>query len=294
MKEIQIRQNEPDILELQFLQRKMYDSSKIYWRYSWYIAWLLIVLTMAFHFINLESSAAAIVIMAVLDILVFGLECLSDKKQKIGAAAKYYIDNILFEFSKPESKFTISKIRELAIECKEKNKKEYEIQIRNTGKDDPPGLKNWYTLIGSGDQNRIIFSCQKENAWWQSKLSKIYLNSLIIISGLLLILSLLVLCIFDVSVETITLFLLTNLGFVGKATKDINAIYRYNTIQIKIHENIEMIEKINEIDISMVHQLQDNINSLRKIKFLIPNFLHKKNSGKFHDLYSSVENNAVN
>jgi hypothetical protein len=288
LKEIRIRQNEPDILILQFLQRKTYDESKKYWRYGWYVSWIMLVCSLIFQFLNLESSATVIVIIAVLDVLIVVLEYLSDKKMKIGATAKYYIDNTLFELSNAESKFTIKKIRELAIECSEKNNTSYEIQIRNTGKDNPPGLKDWYTVSSSDDMNQTIFMCQEENSWWQSKLSNLYMKCLVVTIGILIIISLLILCIFGITMETFVLILLTNLGIIGKAIRDAIAMYKYNIIQVRIHENIEMIKRMSTIDISQLQLLQDNINTLREVNFLVPDFLHKKKSTKLHSLYSGI------
>lgn len=288
MKEIRIRQNEPDILILQFLQRKMYDESKKYWRYGWHVSWIMLVCSLIFQLLNLESTATVIVTIAVLDVLIVLLEYLSNKKMKIGATAKYYIDNTLFEFSNTESKYTIKKIRELAIECSEKNNTSYEIQIRNTGKDNPPGLKDWYTVSSSDDNNQTIFMCQEENSWWQSKLSNLYMKCLLVTIGVLMILSLLILCIFGITMETFVLILLTNLGIVGKAIRDAMAMYKYNIIQVRIHENIQMIKRMRKIDISQLQLLQENINALREVNFLVPDFLHKMKSIKLHSLYSSI------
>lgn len=288
MKEIRIRQNEPDILILQFLQRKMYDESKKYWRYGWYVSWIMLICSLIFQLLNLESSAMVIVIIAVLDVSIILLEYLANKRMKIGATAKYYIDNTLFELSNAESKYTIKEIRELAIECSEKNNISYEIQIRNTGKDNPPGLKDWYTVSSSDDINQTIFMCQEENSWWQNKLSKLYMKCLLVTIGILMIISLLILCIFDITMETFVLIILTNLGILGKAIRDAIAMYKYNIIQVRIHENIEMIKRMSTIDISQLQLLQDNINALREVNFLVPDLLHKKKSIKLHLIYSDI------
>ena len=288
MKEISIRQNEPDILILQYLQRKMYDDSKQCWRYSWYVAWTLLVCSLILQVLDLESSGTIIVLIAILDVSILALEYISDKKMKIGASTKYYIDNILFELSNAESKYTIKKVRELAIECSQKDNIGYEIQIRNTGKDNPPGLKDWYTVSVSDDMNQAIFMCQEENSWWQSKLSNLYMKCLLVTIGVLVILIFLILCIFGITVEMFVLLLLTNLGIVGKAIKDAIAMYKYNIIQVRIHENIEMIKRMDTIDISLLQLLQDNINGLREVNFLVPDFLHKKKSIKLHSLYSGI------
>lgn len=103
-----------------------------------------------------------------------------------------------------------------------------------------------------------------------------------------MIISILILCIFGITMETFVLILLTNLGIVGKAIRDAIAMYKYNIIQVKIHENIEMIKRMTTIDISQLQLLQDNINALREVNFLVPDFLHKKKSIKLHSLYSGI------
>lgn len=66
---------------------------------------------------------------------------------------------------------------------------------------------------------------------------------------------------FGISMETFVLLLLANLGIVGKAIRDTIAMYKYNIIQVRIHENIEMIKRMSTIDISQIQLLQDNINT---------------------------------
>lgn len=288
MKEIKIRQNEPDMLKLQFLQRKMYDCSKKYWRISWCVTGILLTCTMIAKIFKQDSSAVYSTMLAVLNIMIFSFEYLSDRKQKIGATAKYYIDSSLFGFSDSDAKFSKNEIQEIAIACKGKNAFEFEIQTKNTGNDNPPGLRDWYSAGKDGDFNAIVFGCQKENVWYQRKLSTAYLYFLLLVISLILIGGIILLVILDITFIDIFLFLLANLGFVSKIGKDILAMYMYNVMQIRIHENIVMIENVDKLKMPLLQQLQDNINSLREVKFLVPDFLHKRNARKLHALYSDI------
>ena len=84
------------------------------------------------------------------------------------------------------------KLREIALTAYNKHKKEADIHIHNTGRDKPPGVRNWYEFKNTVADLQAQFECQKQNVWWNKKIVK---NRMIILPIILfIIISFLLLC----------------------------------------------------------------------------------------------------
>lgn len=287
MNNIYIRQNDIEILDMLFLQRKMYDSAKIYWRLGWCIAITLAMVNIVCQILDIDSDIIILVV-AAMDLGIILFEFLADRSQKIGAVTKGYIDDILFGMNNTYDEYSLSRIRELVIIYKGKYPKQYQVQINNTGKDDPPGIRDWYIVAQGDNKNIIVYKCQKQNVWWNGKLSRLYLYTLISIIGFLAVIFLLALSVLNISIKSVALMYFANLGIVVKALKDVISGYRYYSYYTKANEDIIMIDKTLDESIitnSQINMLQGNINKIRKIQFLVPDFLHKLMSKKYHKLY---------
>ena len=86
----------------------------------------------------------------------------------------------------------------------------------------------------------------------------------------------------------ITLLMLSLTTLTIGSLKDVISGYRYYSYYTKANEDIMMIDKTLDESIitnSQINILQDNINEIRKIQFLVPDFLHTLMSKKYHKLY---------
>lgn len=178
MKNIFNKQNTDELLILQFSQRKHYERAEK----LQYVLWVLMVINIIVSNTNVVRYSlgfdASILLSSVITILYIFFKEWINKNVQIGAYTKELIDCKLFEFKIVNrfKKYTEKELYELAIYKKNKNKKEYYIQVGNTGIDVPRGVKNWYSNYTHMNKSRAILECQKENLWWDRKLSGIYVN----------------------------------------------------------------------------------------------------------------------
>ncbi len=145
------------------------------------------------------------------------------------------------------------------------HKKTFIKQISNTEKEKTPGVKNWYTLkseIGNIDD---IFSCQRENIYYDKFISGMYIAVifLLILSGIVLI----------VKVDDRGLLFCASLSLVIKVIEYIVEIFRYFSCHSKINKLVAKIEE--SIDITLIMKLQDTINHRRQLNIVPFSLFHK-------------------
>lgn len=143
MYRICIEQNMETILKLQFSQRKHYEIAEHYNNISWILAVLIVVLNIISIFFPFIGEVP-LWMNCILVFIIFAVNRTVIKNVKIGAITKEYIDSKLFymECRNKYGDYSIDKIDEYASRMLIKYPQEYTIQITNTGKDKPPGLKD--------------------------------------------------------------------------------------------------------------------------------------------------------
>jgi len=163
--QINKKQNEEEMLQLQYYARKLYDTANI----LFLIKMIVLVINAILAMININ-----IVVIVILSIIYAVLEYIEGNCIKNAAGAREIFDAILFDFSVPKE---YTKIKENAKKICTMHSEEYRIQKNNTGVDKPAGVKKWYTKNNGVTKNEIIFNCQVENTKWDEKITKI--NSII-------------------------------------------------------------------------------------------------------------------
>jgi len=290
MNYIYINQNKEYFLMLQYSQRKYYDmAEKIQ-----YIIWIFIIFNIIINnnamINNFYGENIVKIISCVLTALYAFLRSQLNRSIEIGAYTKEVIDCTLFDLDIKENlkKFTEEQLNEFAIRKKEKNKTDYLCQINNTGKDIPRGIKNWYEDKQEMNIGNAIYEYQKENIWWDGKLSKIYMILFTVVS--LVAISLMLIININESVKFLLFTvvipsapILSELIFQG--------IYlvKLMVYQGKVEVKCKGIEKnISNIDKEDLEELQELILQRRLYKFLIPSRIHSMLSKKFHELREAM------
>lgn len=177
MKSIYTKQNDEGILLLQFLSRKSYNNASVINLILWVLSILSALVLPSLETLFLKYLGKVTIL--ILPWLVVGLVYYLEKKVvnmvSLGADTKELIDRTLFEFALPaQHDFSKDKIVELAINEKQKNRKEYEIAVKNTGEDKPKGVRNWYSEKQATNPHDEILLCQKENRWFDNSISTTY------------------------------------------------------------------------------------------------------------------------
>ncbi|OPJ55704.1 S-4TM family putative pore-forming effector [Clostridium oryzae] len=290
MHRIYKEQNSERILRLQFSQRKHYELAEFYNDLSWVLAIILVILSIIGTKFDLLENVR-LLINAILAIGVFMVNKIAISNVKIGAATKEYIDSELFHLDRKDKycDYSMLEIKESALKMKEKYEKEYNIQISNTGKDKPAGLKDWYTYKTDGKDVHVILKCQEENIWWNGVLNKKFLWGIGLFSLVILSLIIEIIMVNKISLVAIINIILLCVSLFCKTIEDLVQAIKYYTYYIKAKSKIEAFETNMNLRMKDLMLLQNDINKMRSIKFLVPNFIHKIYSKKLHLMLEEVK-----
>lgn len=289
MNDIYIRQNDEEILVLQYSQRKHYEIAEKLQYFIW-ISIIINIYVVNNEYLETLLGKNIITFIGVIYTIIYAfIKFTINNYIQIGAYTKELIDCKLYKFDVNKrlihNNYNAKKLKEKAILKKNKYKNDYMIQIRNTGKDKPPGLRNWYEDRRDKSINNAIYECQRENLWWDEKLSSIYMGLFALI-GIFVLGSLLWINRYTTVVSLIFTILIPS----GQIILEIGTqLYFLNEILKKHRTKVYMVCKQIDKDmptISMDHllELQDILLERRLYKFLIPTKLHQSLSGKYHQL----------
>jgi len=287
MQDIKRMQNEEEILQLLFSQRKFYDDSENYSNLSWVFAVIMFLVSLINIIFNIPVLYSTLSI-AVLTIIILVMEKLSMRCVKIGAATKKYIDFKLFGFNDNNFGFTKEEIKEFAINKRRKYPEEYIAQISNTGTDEIKGVKDWYVFEATGFRWKDIYTCQKQNIWWNGALSKKYVYLLISSSIFIILLFIGISLVVNPSARNLWIAVASNVGLFIKIFEDIKSGIKYYQAYHSAQVKTEIFDTKSELSEEDMKRLQSDIDKIRNIKFLVPDFLHRKNSIVLHDIYRSL------
>lgn len=283
MNKIAAKQNEPDQLKLQYAARIFYNRAEI----SNYIVWLLCLLSAAMVFFSDPTNTLPFAIIFFSDIFAFVFNKYMEKAILVAADFRKLFDhNVLGLYS--DYVYTHNNFTRLA-ELKEKviagNFRDFTVQLKNTGKDKPPGVRNWYDTNANISGDLATFECQKENVWWDKKIL-IYQWLLYGVITILLI-SVVILLFRAKSLTEVSLILLSEAGLLIRVCERITVIYQYKKVSIEIDTIVNSFDAFTKH--KGVSTLQSKIEQRREIPMTHINYFHKKAAKKLTELYIKVK-----
>lgn len=286
MKNIYIRQNEERILLLQFLSKKTYNQASSINLFLWglsVLSALILPSLEGFFQKHLGNNSLGIPLLVVL--CTYLLEQKVEGLIKLGADTKELIDRILFGFESTTTleNFTKDEIIEWALKAREKNKKDYEITIRNTGEDRPKGAKNWYSESKVKKPVYEILHCQKENRWYDNSISTTYTY---VSLSILAIVSVALIIIFkDFTLLSILYTISSYSSLILKLYSDVKKYKEAKKIGEATETLINSAETNETLTEQNLKEIQKNIYKRRKINYVPLDFIHTIKSIKLHKLW---------
>ena len=275
---VYIQQNSDNILLLLFLQRKKYEFGELM---NW-VSWIPVLFSTAYSIFAYftDGNVSIRVIVAMLGYLSLLINRLYITSIEVGACSKAAIDSNLFGFKYSE-KYSFDNLMDMALELKIKKNKEFDIQTKNTGDDEPRGVKNWYTPTDIVDRLEVIYSCQKENIFWNKRLSKAYIHLVILFSVILFSFVILIGLLTGISLKDAILLILFSSSLIVKIINEYLEYSNYTKAHMIADKVIEMIES-DGISENMLVCLQKEIHRIRLSRFLVPKLFHTLKSGEIH------------
>lgn len=275
------RQNEDLCLKIQYAARKYFnEAEKIN-----YLSWGFCILAALMFFIP-DSTVKFITIgfPVLLEIATFVTTFIFEYKLKNAAKLRNYFDSYVLMIKEDEySTSEKQRLRELAFNIYQNNQTEAQIIINNTGRDNPPGVRDWYEFKNNIKGLNSQYECQRQNIWWNKKMVKNRLICLFVFFIILLVLFAFMFIFFKPDIwNTIACFV----GLCIKIVERIAKHYNYHIISIKIETIQEYIE--NQLTTDNIEKLQNLINQRRSIPVLEINLIHKKRANKYSNSYEQI------
>lgn len=275
------RQNESLLLKIQYASRRYFNSAEI----VNYVSWLLCIVSAVMIFI--PDSAPELIekgIPVLLDVFAFITVYIFNSKLKNAASLRNYFDSYVLMIC--EDNYTDvrkQELREIALNTYNRHKKEADISIQKTGRDKPPGVKDWYEFKNPVDDLQAQFACQKQNIWWNKKMVK---NRMIILPIILFILISFFVAMFVLFKPDAPSIIVCAIGIILKVIERIIEHYFYHKISIKIEAIQNHAER--ELTVETVKELQELINERRKIPVLEINIIHKLKAKQYSSSYEET------
>lgn len=281
---IEKRQNEERMLRYQYASRRYYNLAEKLNNLVWMcciISWLTIFLP--------DSSSWDAYIIAVpffADIIAAILNWRMTVYVSSAAALRKYFDAYVLGINIDQfTESDIQELEELTIRavnhCPEKSKE----QMANTGRDDPPGVRRWYELSQILSEQEAIYECQKQNCWWNKKITR---KRLIYIGiELLILIPLVIFFIIEVQSKTGVLqVIFSSGGLIAKCAERLVTNVRYYIISLKIDGALVVLS--NSRSDESIKNLQALIDTRRSMAVLERNHIHKRHAKEYSELYHDI------
>ena len=275
------RQNKEELLKIQFAARKCFnEAEKIN-----YLCWIFCCLSALVAFVpDSTTKIITVFIPIILDIFAFIFNLVFNKKLKNAADLRNYFDSQVLMIKNNEyTNLQKQKIRDLAYSIFHNNQAEATISIQNTGKGNPPGVRNWYEFKTEIEGINAQYECQWQNIWWNKKMveKRVVVFPLIAIIVIVFFLSLF--CYFHFDIFHI---LPCSLGIIMKIAERFIEYNKYNKISTKIDAFQECLE--SNLTADNIVKLQSLIDERRTIPVLEINLIHQNKAKKYSNLYEEL------
>ncbi len=273
--EIMNKQNELDMLKCQFASRKLFNRAEI----ENYCSTLLSIASILCVFFPNQ-----LIIPLILDVFILYFSIKAKNHVNIAAQIRNYFDHVILGLN--SSRYSDHEIREIYGKVEDlitKNQKECNIQTQNTGRDNPPGVKNWYEFSRQFEGNEVILECQRQNCWWNNRLYEIRLATIFVFS--IVIASIIYIAVNILGISTFqTLICIT--GSVLKTSEQFIENIRYYRLSTEINNKLSMPQLSQNI-IQLEH-LQELICRRRTINVLEINQVHKMLCRHWSEQYERI------
>lgn len=273
------KENRTDMLKIQYAARKCFNNAE---RLNYCALVACIIATFS---IVLPNNLPIYIVYGVpflADIFATIFSFYSDREVEWASKLRRYFDYTVLEIMNSGlSKDEIRSVKERAEYIYNKNVQEANIQMANNGNDFPPGVKDWYVFKTYQEGLPVKFECQKQNFWWNKKMTS--KRFVVDVAGVIfLIISMVLLCKYNGYLKTF----LCSAGIIIKICGRVYANWQYSKISNKIEGSLLTIE--NNLSEQGIETLQQLIDARRSINVLEIGLLHKKMAKKLTKLYNQI------
>ena len=285
MSRVKNKQNEPDMLRVQYAARFSFNQAETLNDFIWILCIFSVLTALIPNFVS-ETWQLGIPIIIDLIILLCGWR-LSVNISLASSLREYfdsYVLGIGFDMFDRSTKEYLS---ENALKIEQKNPADAKIQMAHTGRDNPPGVKNWYELPETTSPEDESYECQRQNCWWNDKLMKTRLFRSFIAVFILLGITIVIHKLFNLNLlKTI----LCCGPIIVRLVERVAVNFRYILISYKIDGIVENLSESRTEE--NILNLQILINDRRKMPVLERNYLHKHRAKSYSEELQNIKESS--
>jgi hypothetical protein len=281
---IENRQNEERMLRYQFAARVKYNRAEVQNDLVWlccFISWLTIFLP---HSFSREILFIAMPFWA--DMIATILNWRMTVNVFSASKLRKYFDAYVLRINMDEfSKTELQELEELSIKVIKQYPEKSKEQTTNTGRDDPPGIRNWYEFSQPLSEHDAIYECQKQNCWWNKKIT----HKRLVYTGIGLLVFIPLAIFFMMGAKTeaeILQIIFSSGGLITKCTERLIANGKYYMVSLKIDGALDVLE--NSRTGESMKKLQAEIDIRRAMPVLERNYIHKRLAKVYSELYHDI------
>jgi len=218
------------------------------------------------------------------DIVAFILSFVFFNKLQSAAKLRNYFDSEVLGIN--TDSFSASEkqdLNQLALRISHKDPQKTTQSIQNTGRDIPPGVRNWYEFKAEFEGSASQYECQCQNVWWNKEMVKRRLIIMPIVFLIIIVLFILTFVFLKVNILSIVV---CSIGILLKTTERFIEHYKYHVISIQIETIRNLIE--TQLTENNIEKLQSLINERRNIPVLEINFVHRKKAKELSSTYDDI------
>lgn len=279
--DIQNRQNEDLLLKCQYVARYYYNKAEL----SNLLSWIAVLISTLCVFLPDTDNYFFLAIPLIADAFAFFFSCQMNTSVDKGAKLRQYFDAYVLnlEYS-TYTDFQKSAIKEIIAKVTNTHKEDCQVQIRNTGHDNPPGVRDWYEFNCDFSDEDVLYECQTQNCWWDKKMCSLRMYMYIII----FILSIIALIIFKSSVSNKFFWkiMICSTGIIIRIMERLIANFKYYQLSLKIDGALEATSMSKNIDSTI--SIQEKLNTRRQMPVLGINSIHKRFAAKLSMFYGQI------
>lgn len=282
MKEIAKRQNEEKYLKLQFAARKLFNRAEK----TSFLTWFFCGLSLVTGLLCSDDSHwifAIIIIFSELAALFF--DKYTARIILYAADLRALFDHHILNLPLPQTEYPQDTVFEIAEKLKQNHYKEYLCQINHTGKQQPPGVKDWYdTEVDVPEGSCAAYYVFKNNQWWDKKM--VLIKTAINIALFIVVIVVFIFIFLNHSMSDFLWFVVGALALICKIGERIVISIRYHDASVKIDTLLNIFDTLGKD--KAIPEIQNAITARRRLPVVHINFFHNVKAFAYHFLFGKT------
>lgn len=271
------RQNEPEMLKIQFAAKFFFNIAENTNKWATYLTSIPLLCLLPF-----PDSWGTIVsaIALVIDTCVIALIFITKWSVNNAADLRAYFDDCVLHASK--SKLN-TRLKGWVYRIVRTFSKQAKIAMSNTGLDTPPGVKDWYGVKSAANHNDAVVKCLNENRWWDEKLNIHRVISTVIFLAIVIVLALVL--VFAIHVEWYVVMLAV-IQLVLRLGERLVTNIKYHNATERLKGAYDVLDRSHTR--SNQKSVQEAIDARRHIPVLGSNWWHRRRARKLSEEYENT------